>query len=96
MLGPERRIAVLSGPTFAREVGAGLPTAMTIASPDAAYAQALARRFALQQLPRLLLDDILGVEIGGAVKNVLAVSRRTCNGLELRRQHPRRPHPRAG
>ena len=43
VLGTERRVAVLSGPTFAREVGAGLPTAMTIASPDAAYAQALAR-----------------------------------------------------
>jgi glycerol-3-phosphate dehydrogenase (NAD(P)+) len=42
VLGAERRVAVLSGPTFAREVGAGLPTAMTVASPDAVYARALA------------------------------------------------------
>src|SRR5205085_32760 len=43
VLGAERRVAVLSGPTFAREVGAGLPTAMTVASPDASYARALAQ-----------------------------------------------------
>jgi glycerol-3-phosphate dehydrogenase (NAD(P)+) len=43
VLGSQRAVAVLSGPTFAREVGAGLPTAMTIASPDVAFAQALAQ-----------------------------------------------------
>ena len=47
VLGAQRPVAVLSGPTFAREVGAGLPTAMTIASSDAAYAQELARDLSL-------------------------------------------------
>ena len=81
VLGPERRIAVLSGPTFAREVGAGLPTAMTIASPDAAYAQALARELSSSNFRAYSSTDILGVEIGGAVKNVLAVGAGLSDGL---------------
>ena len=81
VLGTERRIAVLSGPTFAREVGAGLPTAMTIASPDAAYAQALARELSSSNFRAYSSTDILGVEIGGAVKNVLAVGAGLSDGL---------------
>jgi glycerol-3-phosphate dehydrogenase (NAD(P)+) len=81
VLGPERRVAVLSGPTFAREVGAGLPTAMTIASPDAAYAQALARELSSANFRAYSSTDILGVEIGGAVKNVLAVGAGLSDGL---------------
>lgn len=81
VLGRERRIAVLSGPTFAREVGAGLPTAMTIASPDAAYAQALARELSSANFRAYSSTDILGVEIGGAVKNVLAVGAGLSDGL---------------
>ena len=81
VLGTERRIAVLSGPTFAREVGAGLPTAMTIASPDAAYAQALARELSSSNFRAYTSTDILGVEIGGAVKNVLAVGAGLSDGL---------------
>ncbi|HVN43705.1 MAG TPA: NAD(P)H-dependent glycerol-3-phosphate dehydrogenase [Steroidobacteraceae bacterium] len=81
VLGAERRIAVLSGPTFAREVGAGLPTAMTIASPDAAYAQSLARELSSENFRAYTSNDIMGVEIGGAVKNALAVGAGLSDGL---------------
>ncbi|MBV8497307.1 MAG: NAD(P)-dependent glycerol-3-phosphate dehydrogenase [Gammaproteobacteria bacterium] len=81
VLGAERRVAVLSGPTFAREVGAGLPTAMTIASPDAGYAAALARELSSANFRAYTSGDILGVEIGGAVKNALAVGAGLSDGL---------------
>ena len=81
VLGPERRIAVLSGPTFAREVGAGLPTAMTIASPDGAYAEAVAAELSSANFRAYTSTDIMGVEIGGAVKNALAVGAGLSDGL---------------
>ena len=81
VLGAERRVAVLSGPTFAREVGAGLPTAMTVASPDAAYARALAHELSSANFRAYTSTDIMGVEIGGAVKNVLAVGAGLSDGL---------------
>ncbi|HEV2227865.1 MAG TPA: NAD(P)H-dependent glycerol-3-phosphate dehydrogenase [Steroidobacteraceae bacterium] len=81
VLGPGRRIAVLSGPTFAREVGAGLPTAMTVASPDAAYAEALAAELSSANFRAYTSTDIIGVEIGGAVKNALAVGAGLSDGL---------------
>lgn len=81
MLGPKRAVAVLSGPTFAREVGAGLPTAMTIASSDAAFAQALAQDISSAQFRAYTSTDIAGVEVGGAVKNVLAVGAGLSDGL---------------
>jgi glycerol-3-phosphate dehydrogenase (NAD(P)+) len=81
VLGAERRIAVLSGPTFAREVGAGLPTAMTVASPDAAYADALAAELSSANFRAYTSTDITGVEIGGAVKNALAVGAGLSDGL---------------
>jgi len=81
VLGTQRQVAVLSGPTFAREVGAGLPTAMTVASPDAAYARALARELSSANFRAYSSTDIMGVEIGGAVKNVLAVGAGLSDGL---------------
>jgi glycerol-3-phosphate dehydrogenase (NAD(P)+) len=81
VLGAERRIAVVSGPTFAREVGAGLPSAMTVASPDASYAQALARELSSENFRAYTSTDIMGVEIGGAVKNALAVGAGLSDGL---------------
>ncbi|HEY0767572.1 MAG TPA: NAD(P)H-dependent glycerol-3-phosphate dehydrogenase [Steroidobacteraceae bacterium] len=81
VLGAERRVAVLSGPTFAREVGAGLPTAMTVASPDAVYAKALAHELSSANFRAYTSTDIMGVEIGGAVKNVLAVGAGLSDGL---------------
>jgi glycerol-3-phosphate dehydrogenase (NAD(P)+) len=81
VLGPARAVAVLSGPTFASEVGAGLPTAMTIASTDAAFAKALAQDLSSAQFRAYTSTDIAGVEIGGAVKNVLAVGAGLSDGL---------------
>ena len=81
VLGAERSIAVLSGPTFAREVGAGLPTAMTVASPDAPFAAALASDLSSASFRAYTSTDIVGVEVGGAVKNVLAVGAGLSDGL---------------
>jgi glycerol-3-phosphate dehydrogenase (NAD(P)+) len=81
VLGAGRRIAVLSGPTFAREVGVGLPTAMTVASPEESYAQALARELSSANFRAYSSTDIMGVEMGGAVKNALAVGAGLSDGL---------------
>jgi glycerol-3-phosphate dehydrogenase (NAD(P)+) len=81
VLGEDRPIAVLSGPTFAREVSEGLPTAMTVASRDARYAAALARDLSSASFRAYTSTDIVGVEVGGAVKNVLAVGAGLSDGL---------------
>lgn len=74
-------IAVLSGPTFAKEVGAGLPTAMTVASPDETFARRLAEDLSSAKFRAYTSTDIVGVETGGAVKNVLAVGAGLSDGL---------------
>ncbi|MEO7365471.1 MAG: NAD(P)H-dependent glycerol-3-phosphate dehydrogenase [Sphingomicrobium sp.] len=71
---PQARIAVLSGPSFAGEVAAGLPTAVTLAASDGALAESLRERIALPNFRIYLSDDVIGAEIGGAVKNVLAIA----------------------
>jgi glycerol-3-phosphate dehydrogenase (NAD(P)+) len=81
VLGDRYPVAVLSGPTFAREVGAGLPTAMTIASPDADFATQLAKSLHAPNFRAYTSTDIVGVEVGGAVKNVLAVGAGLSDGL---------------
>jgi glycerol-3-phosphate dehydrogenase (NAD(P)+) len=81
VLGPGVPIAVLSGPTFAAEVGRGLPTAMTVASPDAAFAEDLATTLSGQNFRAYTSPDILGVEVGGAVKNVLAIGTGIADGM---------------
>ena len=73
--------AVLSGPTFAREVGAGLPTAMTIASADEDYARRLAERISSETFRAYTSNDVVGVEVGGATKNVYAIGAGICDGL---------------
>lgn len=80
-LGPGVPVAVLSGPTFAREVAAGLPTAMTVAAADPAYAAALATRLSDHMFRAYTSDDMVGVEVGGAVKNVLAIGAGISDGL---------------
>jgi glycerol-3-phosphate dehydrogenase (NAD(P)+) len=80
-LGTGRAFAVLSGPTFASEVGAGLPTAMTVASPDAGFAAALAQDLSSPNFLAYTSTDIVGVEVGGAVKNVLALAAGLSDGL---------------
>ena len=81
VLSAERSMAVLSGPTFAREVGSGLPTAMTIASADAEFAKALAHDLSSANFRAYTSTDIVGVEVGGAVKNVLALGAGLSDGL---------------
>lgn len=71
---PASQVAVLSGPTFAREVADGLPTAVTLACADADVGGALAARLARPHFRPYLSDDVPGAEIGGAVKNVLAIA----------------------
>jgi glycerol-3-phosphate dehydrogenase (NAD(P)+) len=81
VLGKGWPMAVLAGPTFAREVGAGLPTAMTVASPDAAFADAIARRLSGLNFRAYTSTDIIGVEVCGAVKNVLAIGAGIADGM---------------
>ncbi len=81
VLGERWPIAVLSGPTFAREVGAGLPTAMTVASPDEAFAAAIARSISGLNFRAYTSNDVIGVEVGGAVKNVLAIGAGIADGM---------------
>ena len=71
---PDAQIAVLSGPTFAHEVAQGLPTAVTLAAEDPALAERLRERLAQPALRIYVSDDVAGAEIGGAVKNVLAIA----------------------
>jgi glycerol-3-phosphate dehydrogenase (NAD(P)+) len=82
ILGP-RAGAVLSGPTFAREVGQGLPTAMTVASRDPAFAKALASRLSGPNFRAYMQTDIMGVEVGGAVKNVIAIGCGIADGMRF-------------
>ena len=81
VLGSDRPMAVLSGPTFAKEVGAGLPTAITIASSDEDFVQVLAVAISDGTFRAYTSDDIVGVEVGGAVKNVLAIGAGMSDGL---------------
>jgi glycerol-3-phosphate dehydrogenase (NAD(P)+) len=71
---PRASVAVLSGPTFAHEVAKGLPTAVTLAAEDAGLAEELRDRIAQPTFRIYLSDDVAGAEIGGAVKNVLAIA----------------------
>lgn len=80
---PAAPLAVLSGPTFAKEVAAGLPTAATLACADLALGETLAGLLARPTFRIYLSDDVVGAEIGGAIKNVLAVACGVVEGLGL-------------
>lgn len=71
---PQAALAVLSGPSFAGEVARGLPTAVTLACADEALGQKLAQLIATPTFRPYVANDMLGAEIGGAVKNVLAIA----------------------
>lgn len=75
--------AVLSGPSFASEVARGLPAALTLASHDPDFASHVARELHDHALRLYSSDDIMGVEIAGAVKNVMAIASGICDGLGL-------------
>ena len=80
---PDSPVAVISGPTFAHEVAAGLPTAVTLACEESALAEALRERISLPTFRIYLSDDVTGAEIGGAVKNVLAIACGVVEGRHL-------------
>jgi glycerol-3-phosphate dehydrogenase (NAD(P)+) len=80
---PGRAVAVLSGPSFAREVAAGLPTALVVASADAAVARTLQEGLSAPAFRLYTNRDLVGVEIGGALKNVMAIATGLSDGLGL-------------
>lgn len=81
VLGPDLATAVVSGPTFAKEVANGLPTAVTVASENNTFAAELAQRLHDDTFRAYTSDDVIGVEVGGCVKNVLAIAAGIADGL---------------
>lgn len=80
---PGSRVAALSGPTFAREVALGRPTACVVASADEALARALQGELGTPQFRLYTNRDVVGVEVGGALKNVIAIATGLVDGLDL-------------
>lgn len=78
---PGRALGVLSGPSFAGEVARGLPTAVTVAASDDNYARELADLFHGERFRAYRHDDLIGVQVGGAAKNVLAIATGIADGL---------------
>jgi glycerol-3-phosphate dehydrogenase (NAD(P)+) len=74
---------VLSGPSFAQEVARGLPTALTFASADEEFARSTAQALHHARLRIYASSDVIGVEVGGAVKNVMAIAAGICDGMGL-------------
>ena len=83
VLPPTAPVAVLSGPTFAVEVAKGLPTAVTLACADSTLGERLIRALGTSAFRPYYSNDVVGAEIGGAVKNVLAIACGIVEGLEL-------------
>ena len=83
VLGNEARCAALSGPSFALEVARGQPTALTLASTNEAFAREMAAALHQPRLRVYFSDDLSGVEVGGAVKNVMAIATGISDGLSL-------------
>jgi glycerol-3-phosphate dehydrogenase (NAD(P)+) len=82
-LGQPSRVAVLSGPSFALEVAHGDPTAVVLAAADANLASRIQKEFSGPRFRLYTNDDVIGTEIAGAVKNVIAIAAGICTGLEL-------------
>ncbi|MEW8190765.1 MAG: NAD(P)H-dependent glycerol-3-phosphate dehydrogenase [Candidatus Thiodiazotropha endolucinida] len=78
---PGRELAVISGPTFAGEVARGLPTAVTVAATTTAHAERIAERLHAPWFRAYTSDDLVGVQVGGASKNVLAIAAGIADGL---------------
>jgi len=83
VLGPATPLAVVTGPSFAKEVALGLPTAVTVHGSDAAFAQAVATALHGPAFRAYTGNDMVGAELGGAMKNVLAVATGVADGMEL-------------
>jgi len=82
-LGADVLYGALSGPSFAEEVAKGLPTAITLAANNPVFARQTARELHSSRLRIYANDDLPGVEVGGAVKNVMAIATGICDGLGL-------------
>ena len=80
---PSMLAGVLSGPSFAQEVAAGQPAALVAASEHASVREALVQAFHGDNLRVYANDDVVGVEVGGAVKNVMAIATGLCDGMQL-------------
>lgn len=80
-LGSDVELAVLAGPSFAKEVGAAMPTAVTIAGSDEKFVSDLSERFMSKEFRVYQSDDMIGVQLGGVVKNVLAIAAGISDGL---------------
>ncbi len=83
LLPPEFPCGALTGPSFAQEVARGLPTALTLASKDSEFAQQTAKALHHSRLRIYSSTDVVGVEIGGAIKNVLAIAAGICDGMQM-------------
>jgi glycerol-3-phosphate dehydrogenase (NAD(P)+) len=83
VLGESQAIGVISGPTFAKEVAQGLPTAVTVAARDAVTAEAIATWLRSDRVRVYTSADLVGVELSGAIKNVLAIATGISDGLGL-------------
>jgi len=77
------RVGALSGPSFAKEVARGDPTAVTIASSDSELARWVQQAFNSSRFRVYTNDDVIGVELGGALKNIIAIAAGICHGLDL-------------
>ncbi len=77
------RVGALSGPSFAKEVARGDPTAITISSPDDGLTETVQREFSDPQFRVYTNSDVIGVELGGALKNTIAIAAGVCDGLGL-------------
>jgi len=77
------RVGALSGPSFATEVARGDPTAITIASPDDGLTETVQNEFSDPQFRVYTNNDVIGVELGGALKNTIAIAAGVCDGLGL-------------
>ena len=81
VVGTSRLMALITGPTFALEVARGLPTAITVASKDQSFATEIAARLHNDSFRAYTSDDVIGAEVGGAVKNILAIAAGIADGL---------------
>lgn len=83
LFGDHRPLAVVTGPSFAKEVAANLPTAITVAGTQPDYCEKIARALHGGNFRAYTSDDIIGAELGGSVKNVLAIATGICDGMSL-------------
>ena len=83
LLPPGTPLAIVTGPSFAKEVAMNLPTAVTVAGPDEAFTTSMAAALHGQRFRAYTGEDMVGAELGGAVKNVMAVATGICDGLQL-------------